>query len=525
MPVSSLIPCLLAGAVALIGPWTAARADGTPAAPAPDMATAASPAGLPDNVRLALARAGVPLEAVSVGVWPAEGGVARVAHLDGVVRQPASLMKLFTTGVALQRLGPAWTWRTEVGLGGPLQPDGRLAGPLYLRGQGDPALVLERLDAMLARWRAAGLRQVDGDIVLDRQAFALPPHDPAAFDGQALKPYNGGPDALLLAHRAVTLRLRPDAARPGWARVDVSPPLDGVQLRADVPLGDGPCGDWRQAMVLGLAPSAGLAQGGDAAPLPAPVGSAPSTPWTVTLQGRYPESCGERDWPVLWPATDDHSARLLASRWRAAGGALTGQVRAGTWPSGLTVWQTWVSPPLGEVVRDINKFSNNVMARQLFLTLGRAPTPDAPPASPDSARQVVTEAVRGATREAGQDTGPCDGEALVLDNGSGLSRQERSTAACLGRWLQRMWAAPTMPEFLASLPVAGLDGTARRLRGVAGQAHLKTGSLDGVAGIAGVVSRDDGRRLAVVFLVNHARAEAARPAFDELLLWARATAP
>jgi D-alanyl-D-alanine carboxypeptidase/D-alanyl-D-alanine-endopeptidase (penicillin-binding protein 4) len=517
MPVSSLIPCLLAGAVALIGPWTAVRAEGLPAASAQPPTPAAPPAGLPDTVRLALARAGVPLEAVSVGVWPAEGGSARVAHLDGVVRQPASLMKLFTTGVALRRLGPAWTWRTEVGLGGPLQPDGRLAGPLYVRGQGDPALVLERLDALLARWRAAGLTQVDGDIVLDRQAFALPLHDPAAFDGQALKPYNGGPDALLLAHGAVTLRLRPDAARPGWARVDLSPPLDGVQLRADVPLGEGPCGDWRQAMAVSMA------QGGDTAVLPAPVGTVPLTSWTVTLQGRYPASCGERDWPVLWPADDDHSARLLASRWRTAGGALMGRVRAGAWPAGLPVWQTWASPPLGEVVRDINKFSNNVMARQLFLTLGRAPTPDAPPASADSARQVVTEAVRGTTREAGQDTGPCDGEALLLDNGSGLSRRERSTAACLGRWLQQMWVAPTMPEFLASLPVAGLDGTARRLRGVTGQAHLKTGSLDGVASIAGVVSRDDGRRLVVVFLVNHARAEAARPAFDELLLWARAT--
>ena len=507
MPVSSLIPCLLAGAVALIGPWTAALAHGVPAPPAQDAAPPDDPTGLPDPVRLALARAGVPLEAVSVGVWPAEGGPPRVAHLDTVVRQPASLMKLFTTGVGLLRLGPAWTWRTEVGLGGPLQPDGRLAGPLYVRGQGDPALVLERLDAMLARWRAAGLTQVDGDIALDRQAFALPPHDPAAFDGQTLKPYNGGPDALLLAHRAVTLRLRPDAARPGRARVDLSPPLDGVVLQVDVPLVDGTCSDWRQAMTLGIFPS----------------GAPPRPSWTVSLQGRYPASCGERDWPLLWPADDDHSARLLASRWRALGGTLSGQVRAGAWPAGLPVWQTWVSPPLGEVVRDINKFSNNVMARQLFLTLGRAPDADGP-ATLERARLAVTEAVRQATRAPGEAPGPCDDAALVLDNGSGLSRQERSTAACLGRWLQRMWAAPTMPEFLASLPVAGLDGTARRLNGVAGQAHLKTGSLEGVAGVAGVLSRDDGRRLAVVFLVNHPRADAARPAFDELLRWAR-TAP
>ncbi len=503
-----LVTCAAALAAALLPTTGQAQ----PVAPAPRLA--APDTSLPDAVRLALAQAGVPAEAVSVGVWPADGGPATVAHQLGTVRQAASLMKLFTTGVALQKLGPAWNWRTEAGLDGSLGADGRLRGTLHVRGQGDPSLVVERLDGWLARWRAAGLTAIEGDIVIDRQAFDVPFHDPAAFDGQALKPYNAGPDALLLAHRAVTVRLRPDAARPGWALADVFPPLDGVMLNAAIPLRDGPCGDWRQGLALAVAPT--RPQAG----LPPPVGATTGPDWQVTLQGPYPAACGEREWPLLWPTADDHTARLLASRWRQAGGVLLGRVREGAWPTGLPAWQGWSSPPLGEVVRDINKFSNNVMARQLFLALGS----DADGrARLSTARAAVGDWVRLATRDAGDTAGPCDGQALTLDNGSGLSRQERSSAACLGRWLQAVWASAVMPEFVASLPVAGVDGTTRRLKGAQGSAHLKTGSLDGVAGIAGVVHGPDGRRWVLVFMVNHPRAEGARPAFDALLSAVRAT--
>jgi D-alanyl-D-alanine carboxypeptidase/D-alanyl-D-alanine-endopeptidase (penicillin-binding protein 4) len=168
------------------------------------------------------------------------------------------------------------------------------------------------------------------------------------------------------------------------------------------------------------------------------------------------------------------------------------------------------------VVRDINKFSNNVMARQLFLTMGSLEPSGATLAQ---ARTVVTQQVLAATQDA-TGSSPCDQGALVLDNGSGLSRQERSSAACLGRWIQALWASPVMPELLASLPVTGVDGTAKRMQSVAGRAHIKTGSLDGVAALAGVVDGDSGRRHVVVGVVNHPQADAARPLLEALVAWA-----
>ena len=450
---------------------------------------------LPSPVTAALQAQGIPAEAVSLWVAPVDGGPPRLEHLSETLRPAASVMKLFTTGAALRTLGPAWTWQTDVTLTGTLRPDGTLTGSVHVRGSGDPSLRMEQVSLMLSRWRGAGLRHIQGDIVLDRTAFQLPAHDPWAFDGKGLRPYNAGPDALLLNHQAVTLHLMPDAARPGQVRVAMEPPLAGVTLDVEVaPDTRAGCGDWRAALDLQLSPAPGWPQHH-------------LSPWRVHVRGPYPLSCGAQTWPVLWPGAngEDFAARLLTQTWWQLGGELDGQVRSGVWPAGAGVWQSWTSQPLAEVVRDINKFSNNVMARQLFLTLGGA--------------EATARTVREATST--NAPSPCGSAQLVLDNGSGLSRTEGSTALCLGQWLQALWASPAMPDLVASLPLTGVDGTTRRWQGAAGYARVKTGSLSGVAAVAGYVDGESGRRHVVVGLVQHPGAAAARPVLDALLNWAR----
>ena len=108
----------------------------------------------------------------------------------------------------------------------------------------------------------------------------------------------------------------------------------------------------------------------------------------------------------------------------------------------------------------------------------------------------------------------------MIDNGSGLSRETRLTAQQLARLLQSAWASPVMPELMASLPVSGTDGTLTRSKATPGRAHLKTGSLRDVAGVAGYVLAHNGRRYVVVAVVNHPNANAARPAIDALVQWA-----
>ena len=453
---------------------------------------ACGPAGaapLPAEVAAALDRAKLPRDALSVVVQEVGAPRARLVSQADQPVNPASLMKLLTTFAALDLLGPAWSWSTPVWLQGTVR-DGVLDGNLVIKGNGDPKLVVERLWLLLKRVQQLGVREIRGDIVLDRSAFpgaepGAPEASPADFDGEPLRPYNVRADALLLNHKALLFTLTPDAAR-GVAVVSADMPLAGVRIDASVPLATGPCGDWRAALRADF-----------------------SDPARVRFAGSYAAACGEKLWPVAYADPKSYNERALAGLWAELGGALGGSVHDGVAPAGKPSFEI-ASPPLAEVVRDINKYSNNVMAQQLFLTLGLT---QRGAGTPDASRELL----RGWVAER---LGPAAGAALVVDNGSGLSRDNRVTAQLLARLLQVAWASPVMPELISSLPVAGLDGTLKRWRATPGRGHLKTGSLRDVNGIAGVVLGASGRRHVVVAIVNHPNAGAARPALDALVQWA-----
>jgi serine-type D-Ala-D-Ala carboxypeptidase/endopeptidase (penicillin-binding protein 4) len=444
-------------------------------------AVLAAAQGLPPEFDAALARAKLPRDALSVVVVDAAAQAApRLSHRADLPVSPASIAKLATTFAALELLGPAFTWSTPVYIDGAVR-DGTLFGNLYIKGQGDPTLVAERIWLLLRRVQGLGIRSIAGDIVLDRSAFEVGTQDPSAFDGEPLRPYNAAPDALLLNFKSLVMTFTPQG---GQARIHAEPPLAGVALAADVPLVGGPCNDWRAGLQADF-----------------------SDPAHIRFAGAYPAACGERTWPVAYADPRSYTARAIAGMWQEVGGNLTGQVRDGRVPAALVPAFEQVSPPLAEVIRDINKFSNNVMAQQVFLTLGLQ---QGGAGTFDAARGVLERW----WRERFGDEPPSFG------NGSGLSREERITPAQLARLLQAAWASPWMPELAASLPVAGIDGTLRRTRGKAvGLAHLKTGSLRDVLGVAGYVQGASGRRYVLVAVVNHPQAHAARPAIEALIEW------
>jgi D-alanyl-D-alanine carboxypeptidase/D-alanyl-D-alanine-endopeptidase (penicillin-binding protein 4) len=357
-----------------------------------------------------------------------------------------------------------------------------------IKGSGDPKLVLERLWLLLRRVRQAGVREIRGDIVLDRSAFRETGQSPADFDGEPLRPYNAQPDALLLNYRSLLLTFTPDPAR-GVASIVSEPPLVGLRVDATVPLEEGGCDSWRTALQE------------DA-----------SDPARIWFKGSYPAGCGERVWPQAYADPGSYSARLIGALWREAGGTLTGSVRDGSAPATAPTF-AFASPPLADVVRDINKFSNNLMAQQLFLSVGLHFTGAG---SSDAARQVLASWMVEKLGDRAAE--------IVIDNGSGLSRESRVTADALAQLLQCAWSSPVMPEFIGSLPISGLDGTLRRLHAIAdrrvvGRAHLKTGSLRDVLAVAGFVLASGGKRYVLVAIVNHPNADAARPALDALIEW------
>ena len=444
-------------------------------------AAQAQPSTLPPSVEDALQRAKLPREALSVVVLSVDANAPnRLRHQAEVARNPASLMKLVTTSAALDLLGPAFTWRTPVYVEGVIR-DGVLQGQVYLQGSGDPKLGVEQLWLLMRRLQGLGIRQIQGDIVLDRSAFVLPPHDPASFDGEPLRPYNAAPDALLLGFKSVLIQFVPDVAHK-VARVHLEPPLAGVQVQASVPLMGGDCSDYRSAL---------RAEFGN--------------PLQIRFMGGFPSSCPDKLWPLAYADPDKFAARAVHGMWLQLGGQLSGQVREGVVPSGLKPLFASESPTLGEVVRDINKFSNHVMAEQVFLTLAAQQRGQGSPA-------VAKEVVQGWWRER------VGGEPPLMDKGSGLSRESRISAQSLAHLLQWAWRQGFMPELMASLPLTGVDGTMKRSKSSA-SAHLKTGSLRDTMGIAGYVDGPNGQRFVLVAMVNHANANQARPVMDALIDW------
>jgi D-alanyl-D-alanine carboxypeptidase/D-alanyl-D-alanine-endopeptidase (penicillin-binding protein 4) len=451
-------------------------------------------ARLPREIGRAFLEAGIPLNRVGIVVQETTKSQPLFEHDANRARNPASVMKLVTTFAALELLGPDYRWKTEAYLGGPLV-DGELRGDLILKGSGDPKITVEQWQSFMAQLRANGLVAVAGDLALDRSRFALPAHDPGAFDREPLKPYNVGPDALLVNFKSVKLTFAPD---PEGARVvlHAEPSLAEVSLGPPPPIVADACNDWR----LRAAPA--IEDRGDRA--------------AIAFGGTYASGCGERDW---WIAMLDHPHYVRAmfeTYFREAGGRFAGAVKERRAPAGATPFAVLESPPLADIVRDVNKLSNNVMARQIFLTLGAS---ESAPATPARAGEAIRRwLAQRKLRMPG----------LVLENGSGLSRIERNSATGLNRLLLAADASAVRDAFASSLAVAAVDGTVEhrfRNGSVAGKALLKTGTLEGVRALAGYVVEPSGRVFTVVAIVNDRNAARAGPALDYLVQWVYRFAP
>lgn len=428
-------------------------------------------AELPEPVVRALDRYELNADDLSVWIQPLDGGEPIVVHNADDLRNPASTMKLVTTYAGLERLLPNYQWETEVFLLGELDSQGVLQGDLAIRGGGDPYLVEDSLRNMLSELRRRGLSRITGNIILDDSAFAIADTDPGAFDGEPLRAYNVAPDALLVNFKVFRFVFEPD---PGRNRVRITsvPAVPELTIINELKLVKGRCRGYQK----------GIAIHGDA------------NANSVRFSGTFPDGCERYSMSRSLMTHDGYAAALLHKLWLESGGALDGLILSGTVDDEQEPWLSWSSRPLSEQVRLINKFSNNVMTRHLFLTLGAETFGE--PASLAKSREAMSLWL---TQQG------FDPERVVVDNGAGLSRDTRISASTLAQLLRQAWRSRFMPEFVSSLSLVGLDGTfRRRFRNgpVTGRAHLKTGRLDGVTAMAGYAIGIEGRRYVVVALHN-----------------------
>lgn len=445
-------------------------------------------AELPASVAQALQQAGIPDTHVGIVVQEVGNPVPLLAHGEQRSFNPASVMKLLTTLAALDSLGPAHTFQTRVYADGNLQ-DGVLQGNLILQGGGDPALTVERFWLLLRELRERGVREIRGDVLVDNRYYQLDPIDPGAFDQAPLRPYNSPPSALLVNFNSISLRLSASAEA---VQVRLDPLPMQMKLVNQLQVSDSPCQGWREQV------KPVLLEGG------------------LEVSGSFPVACDEQIIPLNLLPPEATVAAFFTSLWRELGGVHLGKVlpldAAHASAVSPRLLLTFDSPPLAQLVRDINKYSNNVMAKMLFLNLGAA-TLEAP-----ASWEKADRALRGWLKQH-----EIEIPELVLQNGAGLSRIERISAQSLAKLLNDAGSRPIFHEFAASLPAVGLEGTqAGRMQGtgVVGRARLKSGTLNRARNLAGYVHGPQGRQRILVMLINHANAAAGGIAQAALLEWA-----
>ncbi len=441
---------------------------------------------LPSTIKHELELAGIPESSVGIVIGRADSNVASLKHNADIAFAPASTMKALTSYAALELLGPSYTWKTQAYITGKLE-DGVLYGDLIIKGSGDPVFSQKELWLFIRQIQDAGVQDITGNVILDRSVFKTMSFDAADFDAEPLKPYNAGPDALLLNEKKIDIRLVPNESE-NTVNVFFEPRLDGVKITPPL-LSNAECGDWKKDIVL---------QFDDR---------------HANFDGMYSSACGEKTWSVhpYKMSNTRYFESVFSTLWKEAGGRFRGRAVDGALPLDARKLAEWRSPELSFVVSTVNKHSNNVMARQLLLSIGHHAYGD---------NADVTMGIQAIKNWlAGKNISYAD---LVIENGSGLSRLEKMSPLTMGQILKAAFYSPVMPELMSSFPIAGKDGTmSKRLRedAIAGKAHIKTGAIDNVRAIAGYVLAKSGRRYIVVCMVNDPNAKFSRSMINELLNW------
>ncbi|MDU0809713.1 MAG: D-alanyl-D-alanine carboxypeptidase/D-alanyl-D-alanine-endopeptidase [Burkholderia sp.] len=450
---------------------------------------------LPDSVLTALKRARVPVSSISIIIEKIGDRKPIIEWNADRNMIPGSTIKLITTYSGLSLLGPDFRWKTSVFTDGIVDSYGTLHGNLIIKGTGDPKLVQEELIDLIQSIRKLGIINITKNIVLEKGYFSKSTHELPPFDNNVSAPYNVGPDPLMYSFKTVSFKVTPCSS--GTIIISALPKLSNLLIKNNLVEDVSSCDD---TDISSAKPKLTLDRNGKL---------------IASFNGNYSLYCGSHTTNI---AALDHSeffARGFLAIWYQLGGSFNGDiiVKSSSKLSPMArLISVHYSPTLHSIINDINKFSNNVMARNLFLTIGTIN--GHVPATVKQSKHVIYEFIK---------KGRIKIRDLCIENGSGLSRNERISARSLAEVLQKAKVSPIGQIFEESLPIAGVDGTMKhrftKADVLGGNVHIKTGTLHDVRAIAGYVMTADKSNYVIVSFINDIHAKIARSVHDELIRW------
>ncbi len=389
-------------------------------------------------------------------------------------RTPASVIKLLTVYSGLLGLGYDYRWETKFYSTGYIDNRGTLKGDLIVKASGDPTLKTRDLDDIVNNLHSLGIRAILGNIVIDRTLFSVPMRNNSGFDRNKYSPYNAMPDAMMFNKRKSTLCVTPRGKSLKINRIDHD---KSYRIVNNLKVVNGSCRRGRSWPRVGIKTDRNQHS-------------------IITLSGKLSKRCGRRTICKVVSMPHRSFYFALKDKLKSEGIKFKGTLKLRRVPKKAKYLFSHYSPPLEEVIATIAKHSDNLMARQLFLTLGTKFY--SPPINTLKASRAVKRILNRYHILEGT---------TIISNGSGLSRKSKVTAKSLANLLQHGYEHYGQ-RWLNTLSIAGVDGTIRRRfqnSTVYGRAWMKTGTIRGVANIAGYVEGISGQMYVVVVLVNDRR--------------------
>jgi D-alanyl-D-alanine carboxypeptidase/D-alanyl-D-alanine-endopeptidase (penicillin-binding protein 4) len=480
---------------------------------------------LPDSIAKSIKKSGISSQSVSISIdkisyknQPEKSFSTSnlVDWQENLPMNPASTIKLLTSLAAMEVLGPQYRWKTDLLTNGKIQ-NGLLKGDLLIRGSGDPKLIPEEINKMLLNLQGLGVRKIDGQLILDRSAYENSVKDTSFIDSDPTRAYNAVPDALLFAFNSFSFEFYPNSQN-NLVVIKQSPRMANFKIDNNLKIIEGACADWKKDISMSLTNSKNGA-------------------WTAVFNGAYPSGCKNATWNVVASDSDSFFTQSFIAAWEDVGGTWVKKPILKSYDPKIEFKPivTHFGVPLYESVKDINKLSNNVMARQVMLTMALEKT--GKPSNANNSMKVLKDWLQSSQLNMPE---------LVIENGSGLSRIERISSKNLNQVLLLGLNSSSKDYFLESLPIAGFDGTMRhrlldKLRKYVPNkkeiatlekntvdfpvglkkygAYIKTGSLVDVRSIAGYVVSRSGNVYAVTSFINDPNPRNGGVIHDAILSW------
>jgi len=427
---------------------------------------------LPKEIELLANQHNIPINSLSIIVQPANSETKLINLNSKVSRTPASVAKLFTAFVAIDHLGPDFHWTTKVFTTDSIN-DGEVDS-LIFEGGGDPYISIKRLEKMVAELRNLGIKTINKGLIVDQKFFQQRQTSTADFDDDPLRPYNIMHTSFLVNSNKIDFKVKKYSNNKIVIEPEFLP--DGVLFTNDLELGSGSCSDFRDNVNFKQIRMAKY-----------------PTDLFIHVDGKYPRNCKEFEHDISLTDANHYFLGAFKKLWLESGGSFNGSIREAK--SGLLKKPiiSFVSPSLKEIIIDGIKESNNLIARNLFLTLNQSSGNKNHKAS----RRIMREVLKNNNVTLHYNT--------FFENGSGLSRKTKMKPETIMSLLKAIRQHPSSDIIIRSLPISGVDGTIEnryKTDLLKKRLKLKTGTLDGVSGLAGFVTGLSGTEYFFVFIHN-----------------------